>query len=143
MYPVKNPARDTRPRTFTSAARATLKLAVLCLVTAAVPVALYVRVDSKGSKTAINSKPAITVHATGRGESFFKVQDGSKMAVEYRGDSALVQALRSGAAQPRALASADFDGNGTPDVAAGYSLNGVGMITLQRGNPDAFAPADD
>src|SRR4029079_16089665 len=26
---------------------------------------------------------------------------------------------------------------------AGFALNGAGMITLQRGNPDAFAPADD
>ena len=52
-------------------------------------------------------------------------------------------ALQNGAAQARALASADFDRNGTPDVVAGYAFNGAGMITLQRGNPDAFAPADD
>ena len=28
-------------------------------------------------------------------------------------------------------------------MVAGYAFNGAGMITLQRGNPDAFAPADD
>ena len=28
-------------------------------------------------------------------------------------------------------------------MVAGYSFNGAGMITVQRGNPDAFAPADD
>src|SRR6185295_562499 len=142
MYPVKNPARDTR-RTFTLAAWAIIKLAAACLVTAAVPIALHVRVDSKSSKTAINSKPAITVQAAGRGVPFFKLEDGRKQAVEYRGDRRLGEALQSGAAQSRSLASADFDGNGTPDVVAGYSLNGVGIVTIQRGNPDAFAPADD
>ena len=65
------------------------------------------------------------------------------MEVAYRGDSGLTDALQNGAAQARSLASADFDGNGTPDVLAGYAFNGAGMITLQRGNPDAFAPADD
>src|SRR6185295_12399567 len=43
----------------------------------------------------------------------------------------------------RSLGSADFDLNGTPDLVAGYAFNGAGMITLQRGNPDAFAPTDD
>ncbi len=65
------------------------------------------------------------------------------MSVTYRGDQAAVAALQSGGAQARALASADFDRNGTPDVVAGYAYNGAGIITLQRGNPDAFAPADD
>ena len=41
------------------------------------------------------------------------------------------------------MASADFDRNGTPDVVAGYGFNGIGIITVQRGNPDAFAPTDD
>ena len=65
------------------------------------------------------------------------------MTVTYRGDQAAVAALQSGAAQARALASADFDRNGTPDVVAAYAFNGAGIITLQRGNPEAFAPTDD
>src|SRR5215213_4798125 len=86
---------------------------------------------------------AITVHAAGRGKPFLNLQDGREMSVNYRGDQAAVAALQNGAAQARALASADFDRNGTPDVVAGYASNGSGMITLQRGNPDAFAPTDD
>ncbi len=65
------------------------------------------------------------------------------MQVVYKGDSTLASALQNGSAQARSLAAADFDRNGTPDVVAGYAFNGAGMITLQRGNPDAFAPADD
>src|SRR5690349_4743472 len=86
---------------------------------------------------------AITVHAAGRGKPFLNFKDGRSMKVVYRGESALTSALQSGAAQARTLASADFDRNGTPDVVAGFAFNGAGMITLQRGNPDAFAPADD
>ena len=83
------------------------------------------------------------MQAAGRGKPFLNLQDGRKMSVAYRGDQAAVAALQSGAAQARALASADFDRNGTPDVVAGYSFNGAGIITLQRGNPDAFAPTND
>jgi len=65
------------------------------------------------------------------------------MQVNYKGDSALTTALQNGAAQARSLASADFDRNGTPDVVSGYAFNGGGVISLQRGNPEAFAPTDD
>ncbi|HEX7295749.1 MAG TPA: hypothetical protein VF251_08365, partial [Pyrinomonadaceae bacterium] len=87
-------------------------------------------------------KEHATVHAAGRGKPFLNLQDGREIGVTYRGDQAAIAALQSGA-QARALASADFDSNGTPDVVAGYSFNGAGIITLQRGNPDAFAPTDD
>src|ERR1041385_5850072 len=85
----------------------------------------------------------ITVHAAGRGKPFLNLQDGREMSVTYHGDREAAAALKSDAAQPRSLASADFDHNGTPDVVAGFAYNGGGLITLQRGNPDAFAPADD
>src|SRR5262249_36585831 len=85
---------------------------------------------------------AITVHAAGRGKPYLNFHDGRAMQVVYRGETALTNALQSGAAQARTLASADFAHNGTPDVVAGFAFNGAGMITLQRGNPDAFAPAD-
>ena len=86
---------------------------------------------------------AITVHAAGRGKPFLNLKDGRGMSVNYSGDRKSIAALQGGAAQARSLASADFDRNGTPDVVAGFASNGAGMITLQRGNPDAFAPADD
>src|ERR1044072_167136 len=103
-------------------------------------------VISGNSELAASTKPAadrITVHAARRGKPFLNFQDGHEMTVTYRGDQAAVAALQSGAAQARALASADFDRNGTPDVVTAYAYNGAGLITLQRGNPDAFAPTDD
>ncbi|HJY30558.1 MAG TPA: hypothetical protein VJ306_21170, partial [Pyrinomonadaceae bacterium] len=123
------------------------------LIVAAVPLALYVRVKSEDSARFSKADESVartrrakgqpTVHAAGRGKPFLNLQDGREMSVTYRGDDAAGAALQNGLAQARALASADFDRNGTPDVVAGYGFNGAGIITVQRGNPDAFAPAND
>ena len=152
MSPVSTPA-PTQIRSLLITSRAAIKMLVVFLVIAAVPLALYVRVDSKSSKyvgvdsrsssAAITQKTAISVRAAGRGAPFFKLQDGREMAVEYRGDESLRKVMQSGLAQPRSLASIDLDRNGTPDVLAGYAYNGAGILTLQRGNPDAFAPKSE
>src|ERR1044072_4594172 len=134
--------------------RAAAKLLALFFVVVAVPFALYVRVKSESSAGWFSAaeksvarirrpKEQVTVQAAGRGRAFFNLQDGHAISATYRGDQAAVAALQNGGAQARALASADFDRNGTPDVVAGYAFNGAGILTLQRGNPDAFAPTSD
>src|SRR5258706_1126010 len=65
------------------------------------------------------------------------------MAVELRGDQFSSEALQSGAARARALGSVDLDDTGMHDLVAGYSNNGSVIVTVQRGNPEAFAPVDD
>jgi len=96
-----------------------------------------------GRTASVRSRAQNTVQAAGRGLPYFHLQDGREMQVAYRGDESFTAALRSGSAQPRSLAAIDLDRNGTPDVLAGYSYNGSGLLTLQRGNPDAFAPKSD
>jgi uncharacterized repeat protein (TIGR01451 family) len=85
----------------------------------------------------------VTVQAAGRGKPFLNLADGREMSAVYRGDHEAAAALRDGVAQARTLATADFDHNGTPDVVAGYAHGGAGLLTVQRGNPDAYAPTDD
>jgi hypothetical protein len=85
----------------------------------------------------------ISVHAAGHGWPQLNLRDGYRMKRDYAGDVANVGALKAGAARPLTLATADFDKNGTPDVVAGYALGNTGVITVQRGNPDAFAPTDE
>ena len=146
-HPSKNPSARLTIKT-------AAKLLAICLIVVAVPLALYVRVKSEDSakwfSKAENSvtgtkrpKEHVTVQAAGRGKPFLNLQDGREMSVTYRGDQAAVAALQNGAAHARALASADLDRNGTPEVMAAYAFNGAGIITVQRGNPDAFAPASD
>src|SRR4029079_14595019 len=52
----------------------------------------------------------------------------------------LVDALNGEDTRSRALARADLDADGAPDLVVGHAWHGVGIVTVQRGNPDAFAP---
>src|SRR4051794_9354874 len=58
----------------------------------------------------------------------------------YEGPSALVGALNGGDARARALARTDLDADGAQDLVVGYAWHGAGIVTVQRGNPDALAP---
>ena len=86
---------------------------------------------------------AITVRAAGRGKPDFNFRDGRASRMAYRGEQSLTEALRSNQAQPKSLASIDLDGNATPDLILGYAYNGQGIVTVQHGNPDAYAPQDE
>ncbi|HEX4322689.1 MAG TPA: VCBS repeat-containing protein, partial [Acidobacteriaceae bacterium] len=45
-----------------------------------------------------------------------------------------------GQAQPVALASGDFDGDGMPDLVSGFSSGNSGRIAIHRGNVNALWP---
>src|SRR6185503_15604462 len=122
MHASMNRPHNSNGPLFRNTLKAAAKLTAICLIAIAVPLALYVRVKSKGAPTSTaaatsskRTKDTVTVHAAGRGKPFLNLQDGRERVVTYKGDQAAVAALQSGAAQPRALASADFDHNGTPD----------------------------
>lgn len=129
-------------------ARRLLPLLAVFLIVAFIPLALYVQVDSKNS-VAVNSVVVknrigqVTVQAAGRGKPFLNLQNGRAMSAEDSGNREAVAYLQNGTAQARALASADFDHNGRPDVIAAYVVTGWGVMTLQCGNPDTFAPTND
>ncbi|MET0622696.1 MAG: CSLREA domain-containing protein [Pyrinomonadaceae bacterium] len=46
----------------------------------------------------------------------------------------------AGGSRAHALASADFDEDGTPDLVGAYATAGGGVVTIQRGNVDALFP---
>src|SRR5204862_7406437 len=97
----------------------------------------------KESAALEKSKGEVTVLAAGRGKSWLNLKDGSQMPVAYRGNSALTNALQNKAATSRALAAADLDGDAAPDRVVGYANGGTGIVTVQRGNPEGYAPKDD
>src|ERR1700720_2260929 len=90
----------------------------------------------------VKSRAAITAHVAGRGKGLLNLQDGRELQVEYSGDSTASEVLRRGGARPLALAAADFDADGAVDLVSGYAYSGEGIVTVQRGNIDAFAPHD-
>jgi CSLREA domain-containing protein len=82
----------------------------------------------------------VTVRAEGQGNHAINLSDGREVLTDYEGSAALVEVLRQNHAQPLAMASADFDEDGAPDLVAGYAGAGAGIVTLLRGNVDAIYP---
>ena len=82
----------------------------------------------------------VTVHAAGRMNPFVNLRDGHGLPANFQGSAPAVAALRNNNALPLALCAADFDEDGMPDLAAGYSSNGGGIVVLQRGDVDAVYP---
>jgi hypothetical protein len=72
---------------------------------------------------------------------FVNGQSARFLETRYTGEPDAVAALGA-MARPVSLATADFDSDGAPDLVAGYRTAEGGVVTLTRGNPDAFAPAD-
>lgn len=65
--------------------------------------------------------------------------DAADVPVEYGTGTGVAEL--AGAISAHALASADFDEDGVPDLVSGYTgASGVGVITLERGNVDAIYP---
>src|SRR5580692_2334478 len=76
-----------------------------------------------------NLSGAVTVRAPQGGTPFLSVCDGHALSSNL--------AL---AGQPLALASADFDGDGVPDLVSGFSTGKAGKIVIHRGNVNALWP---
>src|SRR6266571_4157876 len=70
---------------------------------------------SSAAKLWLASKDVITIQAAGRGKPYLNFQDGRKVSVNYHGNESATQAMQTGQARARALATADLDGNATPD----------------------------
>jgi len=87
-----------------------------------------------------DSRGSITVHAAGRGNPWINLSDGRDLPAGYTGAAELQQALEQNLARPLALASADFDWVGPPDLIGGYAGPGGGIIALHRGNVDSIYP---
>ena len=71
-------------------------------------------------------------------QAFVQVQDAHgpwvNLTITPALDSEADASLQAALGQPLALAAADFDGNGTPDLAAGYTAQGGGQLALYHGN---------
>jgi hypothetical protein len=78
--------------------------------------------------------------AVARSNPSVKLREGEALLTAYAGAAEFRRALAQNAAQPLALASADFDEDGVADLVSGYDGAGGGLLTLHRGNVDALFP---
>jgi hypothetical protein len=120
-----------------------LLVTALCLTTVTGLLALGKLEALSSASSGKQSKSGNAARSSAASANHFALPEGRAAKVDYRGDRDLVDALRSGEARARSLASADLDGDNAPDLIVGYEYRGVGIVTIQRGNRDAFAPADD
>src|SRR5579872_1571378 len=87
----------------------------------------------------LSAQPGL--RAEQRGAPYLNLRDGRTIATTYVGDASAVRQLRANRAEPTALASADFDEDGVPDLISGYATpDNTGIVTIHRGNVDAIWP---
>lgn len=83
---------------------------------------------------------ATPVLAMGRGAPFMHLSDGRPVTTTFVGATELAAKLGDGLASPLALASADLDEDGVPDLICGHADGEHGFVSIQRGNVDALWP---
>jgi hypothetical protein len=71
------------------------------------------------------------------------LQENGRLAVSYTDATGLETDLAAAQAQPLSLAAGELDEGGMTDLVAGYEVAGGGVIAIQRGNLDAFAPQSE
>ena len=85
----------------------------------------------------------VLIHAAGRGNPYINFKDSRTITAVFSGSSASL-ALASSLSRPStkglALASADFDEDGMPDLVASYETADGGLLSLHFGNEDAVYP---
>ncbi len=84
---------------------------------------------------------ATAAMAPSHGRPLVNLRSPQSLRIDYNGSADVVSALKAGAT-PTNLAAGDFDADGAPDLVSGYKTARGGVVTLLRGNPDAFAPKD-
>ena len=114
-------------------------------ITASIVDALFTYGDGDGRAypdgTLDASQRLVDSHAAHRSSPLAKhgpativLQDGYDLPATYE------TVLRANAVRPTAMATADFDVDGYPDLVSGYATGDGGYLSFQRGNPEAFAP---
>ncbi len=118
-----------------------LKFVVALSVLSALLVLVYVKGETAGAGEA-PPKPEVKVKVVPEGGRLLNLQQPKKLDVNYQGEPQLIEALRSRAARPLSLATADFNQDAAPDLVSGYGFGQRGVLTIQRGNVNAFVPTD-
>jgi hypothetical protein len=83
-----------------------------------------------------NLSAAISIRSEGRGNPYINFTDGKTLSGETNNLTA------NAANAPTALASADFDADGMPDLATAYRTANGGFISIRRGNVESIFPVN-
>lgn len=120
---------------------------VFSLLFLIIPATAYIRSEAASSTIAAQQKSAQGVSQAklsgaklgGVRQRHIKLSAGREVTAATE-DSQELQILRQGGAHATALASADFDEDGVPDLVSGYANGAGGALILRRGNVDSIYP---
>ena len=88
-----------------------------------------------------NQARPISVRLKSQNNSSVNLLPGRDLPGIYESKDTSSHQLKTGQSRPSALASADFDADGFPDLVTAYSSpDGSGVLTVRKGNQEAFAP---
>lgn len=85
---------------------------------------------------------AVPVEIERSGSPWIKLKQGVPINSEFVGTDSAINQFENGSLSPRSLASADFNFDGFVDVLSGFASPNGGIITLHKGNKEAFSPED-
>lgn len=74
------------------------------------------------------------------GSPWIKLKQGEPINSDFVGTDSAINQFESGSLRPTALAATDFNFDGYNDVISGFSSANGGILTLHKGNREAFAP---
>lgn len=94
------------------------------------------------SENQTKDKP-VSVRLESQNSPLINLLPGRDLATTYGSDDYSSEQLKAEGNRPLALASADFDADGFPDLVTGYSSEYGGILTFHKGNPEAFAPQSE
>ncbi|RPI21567.1 MAG: hypothetical protein EHM61_24445, partial [Acidobacteria bacterium] len=83
---------------------------------------------------------SVAVHAAHRGKPWINLTDGYALPAGPAVDLQTRGVVDYGTLRPLAMAAADFDEDGVPDLICSYSAPIGGLLSLYRGNVDAIYP---
>jgi hypothetical protein len=92
----------------------------------------------------VNSENVLPVNIEKSNSPWIKMKQGVALNSNYLGENRAIEMFENGSLKPTALASADINFDGFPDLISGYAgTGGGGVITLHKANKEAFAPQDE
>lgn len=91
------------------------------------------------------AKQSRALKAVGQANPYIKLKESRDLQPSYAGAGAatLSSAMLGSKMRPLAMASADLNDDGYPDLVCGYGSAGGGMLTLYRGDPQVTVTIHD
>src|SRR5712692_910362 len=98
--------------------------------------------NSRSDRVMVGNSAVSSPQAPATGPHIY-LSEPQQLSVKHVGKAATLAAFDGAQVEPLSLASGDLDEDGIQDLIVGYAGPDGGIISIQRGNLDAFAPQSD